>query len=169
MLPSVYKVEPLSSSEESISRLSVSTSTVGDFQPGDRVKLLELSRLATVVETSKRAVIVEYLKQGATVQKLIRDLGSIQLHQENNFNSDLRAEADEFQLEAKTELCPFFVQGKCKFKARCKLSHELTRCCHCFSELPTGKVAASAHLSRCWKKTSTASSKVASMNMERIV
>lgn len=51
------------------------------------------------------------------------------------------------------EKCPFFLMGKCRFKKECHRSHELENCVYCGSLLPTSRVGASAHLSRCWKKS----------------
>jgi len=48
-------------------------------------------------------------------------------------------------------VCRHFLQGKCRYKGNCKFSHELEICPYCHEQLPTGKVSASAHLSRCWK------------------
>jgi len=47
--------------------------------------------------------------------------------------------------------CRHFLRGNCRYKSKCKYSHELLDCVYCKEKLPKSKVAASTHLSRCWK------------------
>jgi len=49
------------------------------------------------------------------------------------------------------ELCRHFLRGKCRYKSNCKFSHKIDNCPYCGERLPSSKVAASAHLSRCSK------------------
>jgi hypothetical protein len=49
-------------------------------------------------------------------------------------------------------VCPYFLQGKCKFKGKCVLAHQIDECPYCLSKMPSGKLASSTHLGRCWKK-----------------
>jgi hypothetical protein len=49
-------------------------------------------------------------------------------------------------------VCPYFLQGKCKFKGKCTLLHHIDECPYCHSKMPSGKLASSTHLGRCWKK-----------------
>lgn len=49
-------------------------------------------------------------------------------------------------------LCLHFLRGKCRQKNKCPNSHNLTSCIYCGEKLPSSKVSASAHLSRCWKE-----------------
>lgn len=49
------------------------------------------------------------------------------------------------------ELCRHFLKGKCRYKSNCKFSHKVDNCPYCGLRLPSSKVAASAHLSRCSK------------------
>jgi hypothetical protein len=49
------------------------------------------------------------------------------------------------------QICEYFIMGKCRYKSKCKRSHNLTVCPHCSEPLPVGKIACSTHLSRCWK------------------
>jgi hypothetical protein len=48
-------------------------------------------------------------------------------------------------------VCPFFLQGKCRYKSKCQMSHSIKICPHCNCPAPTGKIAASTHLARCYK------------------
>jgi len=50
-----------------------------------------------------------------------------------------------------SEICQHFLKGRCRYKSLCKYSHEVTQCPHCEGELPLAKIAASTHLSRCYK------------------
>jgi hypothetical protein len=52
----------------------------------------------------------------------------------------------------RSDLCPHFLRGKCRFKKFCRYSHILSQCPYCQENLPLNRVSASAHLSRCWKK-----------------
>jgi hypothetical protein len=56
------------------------------------------------------------------------------------------------------QICEYFIMGKCRYKSKCKRSHNLTICPHCSETLPIGKIACSTHLSRCWKLHHQASS-----------
>jgi hypothetical protein len=49
------------------------------------------------------------------------------------------------------EICRHFLKGKCRFKKDCKFSHVVEQCPYCGEKPPSGKIAASAHLARCWK------------------
>jgi len=49
------------------------------------------------------------------------------------------------------QFCRHFLKGNCRYKSKCKYSHELEACLYCKEKLPKSKVAASTHLSRCWK------------------
>jgi len=49
------------------------------------------------------------------------------------------------------ELCRHFLKGRCRYKRLCKFSHEVATCPYCLIELPQAKIAASTHLSRCYK------------------
>jgi hypothetical protein len=49
------------------------------------------------------------------------------------------------------EICQHFLKGKCRFRERCRNSHNVPNCIYCFEELPVNRVAASAHLHHCWR------------------
>jgi hypothetical protein len=51
-------------------------------------------------------------------------------------------------------VCPHFLKGRCRQKNKCPLSHSVSQCVYCGEKLPSSKVSASAHLSRCWKERS---------------
>jgi hypothetical protein len=51
-----------------------------------------------------------------------------------------------------SQVCPFFLKGKCRYKRKCKMSHRIDKCPYCKKEMPSGMIASSTHLSRCWKK-----------------
>jgi hypothetical protein len=55
-------------------------------------------------------------------------------------------------LEDLSQVCPFFLKGKCRHKGNCKMSHQLSTCPYCKQDMPSGKLASSTHLCRCWKK-----------------
>eukprot|EP00475_Leptophrys_vorax_P035129 TRINITY_DN5752_c0_g1_i1.p1 TRINITY_DN5752_c0_g1~~TRINITY_DN5752_c0_g1_i1.p1 ORF type:complete len:200 (-),score=39.04 TRINITY_DN5752_c0_g1_i1:87-686(-) len=63
---------------------------------------------------------------------------------------------------AAAEVCPFFLMGKCRYKAKCKLRHSIDNCPHCGAPMPQGKIAGSTHLSRCYKQTKPAATKQSS-------
>jgi hypothetical protein len=49
------------------------------------------------------------------------------------------------------EICQHFLKGKCRFRERCRNSHNIPNCIYCMEELPINRVAASAHLHHCWR------------------
>jgi hypothetical protein len=49
------------------------------------------------------------------------------------------------------EICQHFLKGKCRFRERCRNSHNIPNCIYCSEELPVNRVAASAHLHHCWR------------------
>jgi len=52
---------------------------------------------------------------------------------------------------AVAEVCQHFLKGRCRYKSLCKYSHDIIQCPYCKGELPLAKIAASTHLSRCFK------------------
>lgn len=48
-------------------------------------------------------------------------------------------------------ICKHYLRGKCRFRERCRHSHDIEICVYCNVRLPKSKLAASAHLSRCYK------------------
>jgi formate dehydrogenase maturation protein FdhE len=50
-----------------------------------------------------------------------------------------------------TEMCRHFLKGRCRYKGMCKFSHEISICPYCSRQLPAARIAASTHLSRCYK------------------
>eukprot|EP00475_Leptophrys_vorax_P012185 TRINITY_DN185_c0_g1_i1.p1 TRINITY_DN185_c0_g1~~TRINITY_DN185_c0_g1_i1.p1 ORF type:complete len:352 (+),score=84.34 TRINITY_DN185_c0_g1_i1:199-1254(+) len=59
-------------------------------------------------------------------------------------NSDVsRSKSEEF--------CQHFLKGKCRFRDRCRNSHNVINCIYCNELLPVNRVAASAHLHHCWR------------------
>jgi len=50
-----------------------------------------------------------------------------------------------------SELCQHFLKGRCRYKRQCKFSHDIVKCPYCDIVLPEAKIAASTHLSRCFK------------------
>jgi hypothetical protein len=59
-------------------------------------------------------------------------------------NSDVsRTKSEEF--------CQHFLKGKCRFRDRCRNSHNVINCIYCNELLPVNRVAASAHLHHCWR------------------
>jgi len=53
--------------------------------------------------------------------------------------------------ETGAEVCQHFLKGRCRYKSLCKYSHDIAQCPYCKGELPMAKIAASTHLSRCYK------------------
>jgi len=49
------------------------------------------------------------------------------------------------------EFCQHFLKGKCRFRDRCRNSHNVINCIYCNELLPVNRVAASAHLHHCWR------------------
>eukprot|EP00475_Leptophrys_vorax_P039199 TRINITY_DN703_c0_g1_i1.p1 TRINITY_DN703_c0_g1~~TRINITY_DN703_c0_g1_i1.p1 ORF type:complete len:471 (-),score=118.13 TRINITY_DN703_c0_g1_i1:34-1446(-) len=48
-------------------------------------------------------------------------------------------------------VCKHFLRGKCRFREKCRNSHAIDNCVHCNAKLPKSRLAASAHLSKCYK------------------
>jgi len=48
-------------------------------------------------------------------------------------------------------ICKHFLRGKCRFREKCRNSHAIDNCVHCNAKLPKSRLAASAHLSKCYK------------------
>jgi hypothetical protein len=48
-------------------------------------------------------------------------------------------------------ICRHYIQGRCRYKAQCKFSHEVDQCPFCQESLPRSKIASSTHLARCFK------------------
>jgi len=48
-------------------------------------------------------------------------------------------------------ICKHFLRGKCRFREKCRNSHAIDNCVYCNAKLPKSRLAASAHLSKCYK------------------
>jgi hypothetical protein len=67
------------------------------------------------------------------------------------------------------ELCRHFLKGRCRYKRLCKFSHEVAVCPYCSIDLPQAKIAASTHLSRCFKVYRSLTSSTGSLDDDQEV
>eukprot|EP00475_Leptophrys_vorax_P042119 TRINITY_DN79455_c0_g1_i1.p1 TRINITY_DN79455_c0_g1~~TRINITY_DN79455_c0_g1_i1.p1 ORF type:complete len:487 (-),score=82.94 TRINITY_DN79455_c0_g1_i1:66-1526(-) len=81
---------------------------------------------------------------------------------EAGVGSPASAAAESSCSPVSTELCMHFLKGRCRYKRQCKFSHDVMVCPYCNIDLPEAKIAASTHLSRCYKINVKGASAVAS-------
>jgi hypothetical protein len=88
--------------------------------------------------------------------------------QKDSYDSSLRknsvslstksiSEAGEYP-ETINGICAHFLRGKCRFKEKCRNSHDIHECPYCNSNLPKSRLAASGHLSKCYRVANLSSS-----------
>lgn len=66
-------------------------------------------------------------------------------------SADSGSDCDSSSTDSSPEMCRHFLKGRCRYKGLCKFSHDIVQCPYCGIDLPVAKVAASTHLSRCYK------------------
>ena len=111
------------------------------------------------VESVTRCVIVKLRQvEDRPNERLIWDhsnLAQLGTHTDPEVPIRHSAEHEDQKMEAvipnSKEICQYFLKGRCRFKAKCKFSHDVKICVHCNDKLPSSKVSASAHLYRCFK------------------
>jgi len=110
----------------------------------------DLRKRAVVAEVTKHAVLVRYKDDsGFSCQKLFRDKSRIEVLEQEPSIEEVLGHLEE------QGYCRFFLEGRCRFRKKCHLCHELGSCPYCHETLPTHKVSASAHLRRCWRHHSS--------------
>eukprot|EP00475_Leptophrys_vorax_P026206 TRINITY_DN3683_c0_g1_i1.p1 TRINITY_DN3683_c0_g1~~TRINITY_DN3683_c0_g1_i1.p1 ORF type:complete len:417 (-),score=84.23 TRINITY_DN3683_c0_g1_i1:27-1277(-) len=140
-VPSLQRQDSSMSSVSSASRSSLSTSAV-PFTPA----------MASIIRSSSPAAIASMAlksQNGAFAEP-----GGVESHPADSSSQS-------------TELCMHFLKGRCRYKRQCKYSHNVTVCPYCNMELPEAKIAASTHLSRCYKSKVKGSSTAGDVEPEQ--
>lgn len=95
----------------------------------------------------------EYLRENDTGVFLVRNLHNLCPRCNHDEKASMHEDSDLFFTSEGLQICPRFMQGRCKWKDRCRLSHALVECIYCEKSLRRySRLNASAHLSKCWRR-----------------
>eukprot|EP00475_Leptophrys_vorax_P024909 TRINITY_DN345_c0_g1_i1.p1 TRINITY_DN345_c0_g1~~TRINITY_DN345_c0_g1_i1.p1 ORF type:complete len:323 (-),score=66.61 TRINITY_DN345_c0_g1_i1:158-1126(-) len=76
------------------------------------------------------------------------DADSVSMSSQDREQAAVRATIESYSSRG---ICRHYIQGRCRYKAQCKFSHEVDQCPFCQESLPRSKIASSTHLARCFK------------------
>jgi hypothetical protein len=104
---------------------------------------------------ANQQLVRQQLRLREDFDRLCQEFGKLKMQFESS--NDPNAAKMEFglgmSLASESEgICPHYLKGKCRFKDKCRQSHDIVYCVYCQAKLPSNKVAASAHLSKCFRR-----------------
>jgi hypothetical protein len=115
--------------------------------PKDLIERAQKQRIAN------QQLVRQQLRLREDFDRLCQEFGQLKMQFESSAEPTPSSGLN-FNLNSESEgICPHFLKGKCRFKDKCRQSHDITYCVYCQAKLPSNKVAASAHLSKCYRRT----------------
>lgn len=110
-----------------------------------------LRQQAEKQRVTNQELVRKNLKLREDFDKLCQEFGELKMQFDTSTLTERKEPPISFSSDSEG-VCPHFLKGKCRFKDKCRNSHDITYCVYCQSKLPSNKVASSAHLGKCYKR-----------------
>jgi hypothetical protein len=100
---------------------------------------------------ANQELVRKHLKLREDFDRLCQEFGELKMQFDTSVETREQHASKLFTADSEG-ICPHFLKGKCRFKDRCRQSHDIAYCVYCQAKLPSNKVASSAHLSKCYRR-----------------
>ncbi len=115
--------------------------------PDDLIQRAQRQRIAN------QQLVRQQLRLREDFDRLCQEFGKLKMQFESSAEPSSAMAGFGQSLASESEgICPHYLKGKCRFKDKCRQSHDIVYCIYCQAKLPSNKVAASAHLSKCFRR-----------------
>eukprot|EP00475_Leptophrys_vorax_P027597 TRINITY_DN3934_c0_g1_i2.p1 TRINITY_DN3934_c0_g1~~TRINITY_DN3934_c0_g1_i2.p1 ORF type:complete len:345 (+),score=48.02 TRINITY_DN3934_c0_g1_i2:86-1120(+) len=112
---------------------------------------LHLRQQAEKQRVANQELVRKNLKLREDFDRLCQEFGELKMQFDTSVETREQHATRLFTSDSEG-ICPHFLKGKCRFKDKCRSSHDISYCVYCQAKLPSNKVASSAHLSKCYRR-----------------